>query len=79
VAAEYLFIVARNRLELYGYFRRTFAGDARLEVLLDRRAQERRRRSEPRDGERRQRDRRGAPNVAAHLPEFGFAIIRLRY
>jgi hypothetical protein len=79
MAAEYLFVVARDQLELYGYLRRTFAGDERFQVILDQRAEERRQRPEERDLERRRIERRTAPNVATNLPDFGFAIIRLRY
>jgi hypothetical protein len=79
MTAEYLFIVARDRVELYGYFKQTFAGDDRLKVILEQRAEERRRLNVANDRERRRGDRRAVPNIAAHLPQFGFAVVRLKY
>jgi len=51
-----LIIVARNREQLYERLKRAFAGNATVRVLLDRRAVERRERSGPYAGERRQGD-----------------------
>jgi hypothetical protein len=72
MAADYLFVVARERLELYAYLKRTFAGDERIQVTLDQRV-------DTSSESRATADRRAAPNVATNLPVFGFAIIRLRY
>jgi hypothetical protein len=77
--AEYIFIVARDRLDLYAYLRRTFSGDNRIRVILDQRVGERRQPSGGSESDRRRADRRAEANVAAHLPTLGFAIIRLTY
>ena len=79
MAAEYLFLVARDRLDLYSYLKRTFAGDDRVRVILDQRIEERGPPPGRRPDERRHPERRVGPNVAANLQAFGFAIIRLRY
>ncbi len=57
--ARYLFIVARERAQLFAHLQREFAGSADVEVLLDRRRGERRERLLPHEPDRRQADRRG--------------------
>ena len=55
---RYLLIVTRNQPDLWRYLKDNFAGDAKVEVILDRRLAERRQRVQPHDPERRQADRR---------------------
>lgn len=73
-----LIIVARNQLPLCDYLRQQFAGDRDVEVILDRRWTERRRRTEPRALECRRADRRQEPVRDADLYKHGFAIVRRR-
>ncbi len=73
---QYLVVAARNHPELYGYLRRQFAGDARVQVLLDRRYEERRRRGETSKPDRRKGDRRGGRGRDNGLDYHGFVVIR---
>jgi hypothetical protein len=55
---RYLVIVGRTQPDLCEYLTRQFAGDAKVDVLPDRRWTERRRRAQASDSERRQGQRR---------------------
>lgn len=70
-----IFIVARDRRELFDSLSRTFANDDTVRVLLDRRAGERRRRNQPAGVDRRQGDRRAQPHVEAQLRSRGWALV----
>jgi len=59
--ARYLLVVAGNAPDLCEYLRRDFAGDEKVDVVLDRRQGERRQRAEPRQPERRRWERRWQP------------------
>src|SRR5882724_975614 len=56
--AKHLLVVARHRRELYEEIKRAFAGHETVQVILDRRVTDRRRRKEPTLPERRGADRR---------------------
>src|SRR2546428_13956509 len=56
--ARHLFLVSRHEPRLYEYLLDRFGHDVKVEVILDRRRGERRRRSERQGPERRQADRR---------------------
>ncbi len=58
---RYLLIVAHDAPELCDYLRQNFAGDSKVQVLLDRRRGERRKRTEPHEPERRWAERRRQP------------------
>ena len=73
---QYLVITARNHPDLYGYLRRQFVGDDRVQVLFDRRHDERRRRSGAHQPDRRRSDRRGGRGKATELGYHGFVVIR---
>ncbi len=73
-----LFIVARGEDELYEYLKRHFAGEPDMEVILDRRVDERRQRAEPAARERRhQHERRRNTRADEDLRSLGFAVIVL--
>jgi hypothetical protein len=75
--AELLFIVARERQDLYDHLRRAFADTPAVEVILDRRVGERRQHPLPADTERRQRDRR-LRDISSDVQGLGWALVRLR-
>ena len=60
--AQWLILVARNQLALYAHLRRAYAGDDKVEVLLDRRRDE----------------SRNPPAIADRLRHLGAAVIRKR-
>jgi len=71
-----LLIVARHELELYEYLKQRFAGRPDVQVILDRRVGERRRRSLPTADERRRGcDRRARPQVDEDIRTLGFAVV----
>ncbi len=72
---SYIVITARDRSELYGYFRRQLAEDGEMQVLLDRRHGERRRRAERRAPERRRAERRSR-GTDHGLYYHGFLLVR---
>jgi hypothetical protein len=73
---RYLVVAARNRNDLHDYLRRQFTGDDKVEVLLDRRRGERRRRLEHQEPERRHSDRRSGRGKDDRLYYFGLLIVR---
>jgi chromosome segregation ATPase len=70
-----LFVVARRDPELHGYLRARFADDAGVSVVLDRRAETRRRRALPAAAERRRADRRTRPEIDEQLRATSLAIV----
>jgi hypothetical protein len=72
-----LFIVARDRADLYRYLSQTFADAENVEVIWDRREGERRRISNGTVPERRRRDRRHRLNVDEDLRTVGYAFLAL--
>ena len=72
-----VFIVARDESALYAYLKEHFAGRPDVEVVLDRRLGERRRRSEPSPAERRTGGRR-VRSVEGDLSALGFAVVVAR-
>lgn len=73
---QYLVIAARNHPDIYGYLRRQFAGDEKVQVLLDRRYEERRRRGDAYKPDRRRGDRRSGRGKDNGLTYHGFLIVR---
>jgi hypothetical protein len=73
--ARYLFIVAREHPDLWAHLAREFSGEAGVEVVLDRRTQERRRLPRPPDRERRQANRRARPPIDNELSSMNFALV----
>lgn len=72
--SRHLFIVARDRVKLYEYVKRAFAGNDTVEVILDRREGERRREREGRAPDRRRGERRRV-DVSTQLRALGWAIV----
>ena len=71
-----LFVVARDRPDLYQYFRDTFAEVPTVQVIVDRRLGDRRRAAFPVTTERRQGERRSR-TAEADLATTGYAFISL--
>jgi len=77
-----IFIVARDRPDLYRYLSQTFADAENVQVIWDRRSGERRATSNPHIGagrpfERRQGDRRRRASVDHELRTVGYAFISI--
>lgn len=70
-----LFIVSRRDLDRYDYLKKTFRGEARMDVVLDRRRAERRRHDVHPAEERRRGDRRKL-DPSENLKSLGWAMIR---
>ena len=74
---RYLLIVARTEPDLWRYLKHNFAGDDKVEVVLDRRRGERRQRTQPHEPERRRGERRRQPGTEKELQYRSLVIIRL--
>ena len=72
-----LFIVARDRADLYRYLSQTFADADNVEVILDRRSADRRNLPSPVTPDRRRRDRRGHSDVDEDIRKVGYAFLVL--
>lgn len=72
-----LFVVARERHDLYASLVRTFETDEAVRVILDRRLGERRRRLEARAVDHRRGARRARPEVDTQLRSRGWALLSL--
>ena len=70
-----LFIVARERADLYRYLSQTFADAENVEVIWDRRGGERRRALNGTHHDRRRRDRRIRANVDEELRTVGYSFL----
>ncbi|MBI2156605.1 MAG: hypothetical protein HYU26_06865 [Candidatus Rokubacteria bacterium] len=71
-----LFIVGRGRRPFYESLRRTFGGDDTVQVVLDRRVAERRRKRPARRKEdRRQADRRARRQIDRQIRSRGYAVV----
>jgi hypothetical protein len=62
-----LIVVPRTRVDLYQSLKRSFADDAKAEVVLDRRFKDRRLKPAAHDCERRKTDRRRRPDIDAQI------------
>jgi hypothetical protein len=72
-----LFIVARDRADLYRYLSQTFAAAENVEVIWDRREGERRRISNGVVPERRRQDRRQRLSAEEDIRAVGYAFLAL--
>jgi hypothetical protein len=70
-----LFIVARDRPDLYRYLTQTFSDAENVQVVWDRRTDERRRDAAAAGADRRHADRRHRPQVEAELRSVGYAFL----
>jgi hypothetical protein len=75
--ARHLLIVARNRTKLYEHFRRVLAKNSSIQVVLDRRAGDRRGKGVAVEVDRRRRDRRTRTNIDEQLREIGWSLVLL--
>ena len=75
--AKQLLIVARHRRELYEQIKRAFAGRETVQVVLDRRVTDRRRRKESTLPERRGADRRARSIIDEQLRTIGWSLVLL--
>ncbi len=75
--AKHLLIVARHRRELYDQVKRAFAGHESVEVILDRRAGERRQRKGTPVLDKRRRDRRSRSVIDEQLRTIGWSLVLL--
>lgn len=75
--SRYAYIVSARHQELYEYLRERFAGDEKVEVILDRRVGQRRRREVSVRVERRTGDRRLRLDVDSQLESHSYAIVTL--
>jgi hypothetical protein len=72
-----VFVVARDRADLYRYLSQTFADAENVEVIWDRRVGERRRSSMAAGPERRRRSRRKHVNVDEDLRTVGYSFLAI--
>lgn len=75
-ADHILFVVSRAKPGRVEWLQSTFARQAGVEVVLDRRWRERRQRSAPVSAERRRRGDRRVFNITYELEGLGYALIR---
>jgi hypothetical protein len=75
--ARHLFLVSRHEARLYEYLLERFRDDGNVEVILDRRRGERRRRSQSPEPERRRSDRRTRREVDLELQVRSHVILTL--
>jgi hypothetical protein len=71
---RYIILVSRREPDLYEYLRRRFEEDPQVDVVLDRRRDDRRRRDQPRELNRRQGERRR--RTPDSLRSLGSALVR---
>lgn len=72
-----LFVVARDRPDLYAHFTREFSTNEIVRVITDRRFDQRRRRDAPTASERRRAERRTGKELGADLRHIGWARVVL--
>ena len=72
---QYLFVVAQDKPDLCHYLRGWFSGIPTVEVMVDRRQRERRRRAEANEPGRRRGDRRTQKEIDVEIRQTGFAIV----
>jgi hypothetical protein len=73
---QLLFIVGRERRSFYDSLLRTFDGDDTVQIVLDRRVRDRRRRRlSSRRAERRERERRARRAIDAQIRARGYAVV----
>ena len=72
-----VFIVSRDRLDLYEKLREALIREPDVDLILERREADRRLADSPIDQERRGRQRRQRLAVDAEVREFGWAVVKL--
>jgi hypothetical protein len=72
-----IFLVRRDRRDLFESLQRSFADEKDVEVILDRRIANRRQEDAEHSRERRRADRRVRPAVYAEVRERGWSVARV--
>jgi hypothetical protein len=72
-----VFVVARDRPDLYRYLSQTFADAKNVEVIWDRRTEERQRAEDSPARDRRQRDRRTRHTADDEIRRVGYVFLTL--
>lgn len=76
---QQIIVVARDREHLGNFLKRSFDGNATVQVVFDRRrVLERRLRAAPHESERRQRNRRSLQQIDGLLRAIGWTIVQVR-
>lgn len=75
--AKHLLVVARHRRELYDEIKRAFAGQETVQVILDRRANQRRQKKNALMLDRRRNERRSRSAVDEQLRTIGWSLVLL--
>ena len=75
--SRYLLVVARHHREFYENIRRALAGQERVQVILDRRVNQRRKAQTSPALERRRGERRGTSAIDEQLRTLGWALLPL--
>ena len=71
-----LFIVSRDQRDLHAYLTKEFRRDEHVQVIVDRRIADRRRRVEPSAHDQRRATRRRALAMDREMRSAGFALVR---
>jgi len=71
-----LFIVSRDQRDLHAYLTKEFRRDEHIQVIVDRRVGDRRRRVEPPERDQRRGPRRRALTLDPQMRSAGFALVR---
>jgi hypothetical protein len=74
---ELMYVVARDRMDMYEHLRLSFRDVPEVEVVLDRRREQRRRETVDYTPDRRQRTRR-RHDVTPSLTTLGWTLVRVR-
>ena len=75
--AKHLLVVARHRRELYDEIKRAFAGQESVQVILDRRVNQRRQKKNASMLDRRRNERRSRSAVDEQLRTIGWSLVLL--
>jgi hypothetical protein len=70
-----VFVVAKDRPDLYRYLSQTFADAKNVEVIWDRRTEDRRRTTDAPPRNRRQSDRRTRPTADDEMRRVGYVFL----
>jgi hypothetical protein len=73
--SRFVFVISREQPQLHEYVQRTFAGEADVRVIVDRRVVTRRHRDGPHEPDRRQAERRVRTEVDDELKARGSALV----
>ena len=71
-----LFIMSRDQRDLHDYLTKEFRRDEQIQIILDRRLADRRRRAEPKPRDQRLGARRRSVAVQEQVKSVGFAVVR---